>query len=46
VEISVERLKELQPILEPRVKDGKLKVVGAIYDVRTGAVTLVERGRS
>jgi carbonic anhydrase len=44
VEISVERLKELQPILEPRVKDGKLKVVGAINDLRAGAVTLVERG--
>jgi len=43
VEIGVNRLKELQPILAPRVKDGKLKVVGAVYDLRTGAVTLVER---
>ena len=41
VEIGVERLKELQPILAPRVKDGKLKVVGAIFDLRTGAVTAV-----
>jgi carbonic anhydrase len=46
VEIGVERLKELQPILEPRVKDGKLKVVGSIYDLRTGTVTLVECGKS
>ncbi len=46
VEVGVERLKQLQPILEPRVKDGELKVVGSVYDLRTGAVTLVERGKS
>src|SRR5713101_4209082 len=46
VEIGVERLKELQPILAPRVKDAKLKVVGAVYDLRTGSVTLVEHGKS
>ena len=40
VEIGVERLKELEPILAPRVKEGKLKVVGGVYDLRTGAVTL------
>jgi len=42
VEIGVERLKDLQPILAPRVKDSKLKVVGALYDVRAGVVTMVE----
>ncbi len=41
VEISVERLQGLQPILAPRVTQGKLKVVGAIYDLRTGIVTPV-----
>jgi carbonic anhydrase len=46
VEIGVERLKELQPILAPRVKDGKLKIVGAVYDLRTGAVTMLEHGKS
>ena len=46
VEIGVERLKELQPILAPRVKDGKLKVVGAVYDLRNGSVTLLEPGKS
>jgi carbonic anhydrase len=39
VEIGVERLKELQPILAPRIKNGKLKVVGAVFDLRTGVVT-------
>lgn len=41
VEIGAERLKELQPILAPRVNDGKLKVVGGVYDLRTGAVRLL-----
>ncbi len=39
VELGVERLKQLQPIVAPRVKEGKLKVVGAVYDLRTGTVT-------
>jgi carbonic anhydrase len=42
VQIGVQRLKGLEPILAPRVKDGKLKVVGAVYDLRTGTVKLVE----
>ena len=41
VEIGVERLKALEPILSPRVRDGKLKVVGAVYDLSTGAVKMV-----
>lgn len=41
VQIGVERLKELQPILAPRVNDSKLKVVGAVYDLRTGSVTML-----
>ena len=46
VELGVERLKQLQPILEPRVKDNKLKVVGAVYDLRTGVVTPLEPPKS
>jgi carbonic anhydrase len=41
VEIGVERLKGLQPILAPRVKDGKVNVVGAVYDLYSGTVKLV-----
>jgi carbonic anhydrase len=44
VEIGVERLKELQPILALRVNGGKLKVVGALYDLRAGVVTMVGLG--
>lgn len=38
VRMGVERLKGLEPILSPLVKSGELKVVGAIYELRTGAV--------
>jgi carbonic anhydrase len=46
VELGVERLRELQPILAPRVKEGKLKVLGAVYDLRTGVVTPLEPAKS
>ncbi len=42
VAIGIERLRDLQPILAPRVKDGKVKVVGALYDLRAGVVTMLE----
>jgi carbonic anhydrase len=41
VQLGVERLKTLEPILAAKVKDGKLKVVGAVYDLSTGEVKLV-----
>lgn len=42
VEIGVERLQGLEPILAPRVKAGKVKVVGGVYDLHNGAVTLID----
>jgi carbonic anhydrase len=41
VEAGVEKLQGLEPILAPRVKDGKVKVVGGVYDLLTGTVTLI-----
>jgi carbonic anhydrase len=41
VRIGVNRLKSLKPILVGPVREEKLKVVGAVYDLRTGAVTVV-----
>jgi len=38
---GVQRLKGLAPILAPAVKKGTLQVVGAVYDLRSGAVTQV-----
>ena len=41
VEVGVERLQKLEPILARRVKEGKLKVVGGVYDLANGAVKLI-----
>ena len=42
VAIGVDRLKMLDPILAGPVNKGKVKVVGAVYDLRgTGKVTMV-----
>jgi carbonic anhydrase len=41
VQMGVERLKGLEPILAPRVKKGEVKVVGAVYDLFSGKVTLL-----
>jgi carbonic anhydrase len=42
VRLGIERLNRLQPILAPKIAEGKLKVVGGVYDLKTGAVTLVK----
>jgi carbonic anhydrase len=41
VQIGVERLKQLEPIVATAVKEGKLKVVGGVYDLRSGKVQVV-----
>jgi carbonic anhydrase len=41
VELGIERLRGLEPILAPRVKAGSLKITGGVYDLKTGLVTLV-----
>jgi carbonic anhydrase len=41
VVIGVERLRSLEPILAGAVKNGRVKVVGGVYDLRTGGVTVV-----
>ncbi len=40
VAIGVEQLRRLQPSVAPAVKRGQVKVVGAMYDLRTGSVSL------
>ena len=42
VELGVERLKALDPIVAKFAKTGELKVVGATYELRTGMVKLYE----
>jgi carbonic anhydrase len=41
IEIGVARLQGLEPIVSPRVKDRRVKVVGGVYYLHNGAVTLV-----
>jgi carbonic anhydrase len=41
VERGVKRLETLDPILSKAVKAGELKVVGAVYELKSGAVKLV-----
>lgn len=38
----VAQLRAADPILAPRVRDGSLRVVGAVYDLDTGAVRLTD----
>lgn len=42
VELGVSKLNGLQPILAPRVKTGMLKIVGGMYDLQTGVVTILQ----
>jgi len=42
VSLGVQRLRRLKPILAPRVADGRVKVVGGIYDLRTAKVSLLD----
>ncbi len=42
VEVGVERLTGLKPVLAGPVKEGKVKVVGAVYDLRTGRVAVTD----
>jgi carbonic anhydrase len=41
VGIGVERLKALEPVLADPVRKGRVKVVGGVYDLRTGGVTVI-----
>jgi carbonic anhydrase len=41
VQRGVQRLNTLGPIVAPAVASGKIKVVGGVYDLATGKVTMV-----
>jgi carbonic anhydrase len=42
VQLGMERLSRLHPIVAPRIEEGKVKVVGGVYDLKTGAVTMIK----
>jgi carbonic anhydrase len=41
VRVGVERLNRLEPIVSPKLKDGKLKIAGGVYDLRSGRVNIL-----
>jgi carbonic anhydrase len=41
VHLGVEHLTRLEPIIAPRVKEGKVRIAGGVYDLQTGKVNLV-----
>jgi carbonic anhydrase len=41
VKRGVDRLDDLAPIIAPAVREGKLKVVGGVYDLATGRVNMM-----
>jgi carbonic anhydrase len=41
VELGVARLRTLAPIVGPAVKRRSVNVIGAVYDLKSGAVTLI-----
>jgi carbonic anhydrase len=42
VRMQVQQLKSLEPVLAKRVREGDLKIVGAVYDLNTGVVEFFE----
>lgn len=42
VQSSVRKLRTNEPILSPRVKSGDLNVVGAVYDLKSGVVRILD----
>lgn len=42
VNAGVEKLKDLEPILAPRVQAGKVKIVGGVYDLHSGTVKWIQ----
>ena len=42
ISLQVEKLKHLDPILAPKVTNGSVKIVGALYHIETGEVEFLE----
>ena len=42
IRLNVVKLRTAPPILSKRVRDGQLKVVGGLYEIKTGHVELIE----
>jgi carbonic anhydrase len=36
-------LKNSQPLLNSQIKEGKVKIIGAVYDIETGKVEIISK---
>lgn len=43
IKMQVEQLKNLEPVLAKRVREGSIKIIGALYDLNTGKVEFYEK---
>lgn len=41
IELSLKQIPERSPVLKELVAEGKLKIIGAVYDIETGEVTFL-----
>ena len=41
IELSLKQISERSPVLKELVAEGKLKIIGAVYDIETGEVTFL-----
>ena len=42
VAMQVEQLKGLEPVLAKRVREGSIKIIGALYDLNSGEIEFFE----
>ena len=42
VSMQVEQLKGLEPVLAKRVREGSIKIIGALYDLNSGRIEFFE----
>ena len=42
VRMTMQRLREISPVIHAMERDGEVRIVGAMYDVSTGAVRFLE----
>jgi carbonic anhydrase len=42
IEISIEDIRKRSPVIDNLEREGKVKIVGALYDMKTGAITFLD----
>jgi carbonic anhydrase len=42
IEISIEDIRKRSPVIDKLEQEGKVKIAGALYDMKTGAITFID----